>query len=130
MNDKKKYKKIPIDVSVHLRYLQQDKGETLPELVKRYPEYSRTTIFRHSRLRIGDNKIDKRHENKGRPSKLSERDKRKLVSSLTNLRQTIGNFASTDIQRESGISEKDVCNKTIRDTLRKLRYRFSQCRRK
>ena len=82
-----KYKKIPFDVSMHLRYLHQDKGETLPQLMQRYPQYSRTTIYNHSRLPIGENIVDRRHSNKGRPAKLTPRDVRKLSSSLKKLRE-------------------------------------------
>ena len=35
MNYQTKYKQIPIEVSIHLRYLHQDKGLTVPELSKR-----------------------------------------------------------------------------------------------
>lgn len=125
-----KYQKIPDKVSIHLRYLSQDKGLILPELVKRYPNYSRTSIYRHSRLPIEEDKVDSRHSNKGRPRKLSERDVRKLISSLHKLRKTYGNFASTDIQRDAGISQKDVSNRTIRQSLGKEGYAYSQCRRK
>ena len=36
------------------------------------------------------------------------------------LRETVGNFSSTDIQWNSGISEKEVSNRTIRRRLRML----------
>ncbi len=68
---REKYRKIPIEISLHLRYLRQDKGETLPQLMKRYPQYSRTTIYNHSRRPIAEFVGDKRHSNKGRPAKLT-----------------------------------------------------------
>ena len=40
------------DVSVHLRYLYQDKGVKCSELCKRYPEYPRSTIRHHMKLPI------------------------------------------------------------------------------
>ena len=53
-----KYTKIPIDVSVHIRYLHQDLGLNLTELCQRYPQYPKTSIYRHSKLKIGEvNKI-------------------------------------------------------------------------
>ncbi len=111
-----KYKKIPIEISLHLRYLRQDKGETLPQLMKRYPEYSRTTIYNHSRRPIGKYG-DKRHSNKGRPAKLSARDIRKLSNSLKKLRESYGNLSSKDIQSDVGIKEKHVSNRTVRRAL-------------
>ena len=48
-----KYKKIPMDVSIHVRYLHQDKGEGLKDLILKYPENSKTSLHRHSKLTIG-----------------------------------------------------------------------------
>ena len=125
-----KYKKIPIETSIHLRYLHQDKGETLEQLLRRYPQYSRTSIFRHSKRKIGDDFKDRRHENKGRKPLLDERDSRKIVKSLHKLRETHGNFYSTDIQKDCGLTENKASNRTIRRKLRKLGYTYDQCRKK
>ena len=43
------------------------------------------------------------------------------------LRDTVGNFTSTDIQKNSGIK---VSNRTIRRSLRRLGYSCDQCRKK
>ena len=48
-----KYKKIPMDVSIYVRYLHQDKGEGLKDLILKYPENSKTSLHRHSKLTIG-----------------------------------------------------------------------------
>ena len=125
-----KYKKIPLQVSVHLRYLHQDKGERLCELIKRYPQYSKSSIHRHSILPVGDVKKDLRHVNKGRPLKLSARDNRNIISTLNKLRETVGDFSSMDIQRESGIKKQEASNRTIRRLLRGNGYKYSQCRKK
>ena len=130
MNKTNKYKKIPSNVSFHLRYLHQDMKLTLAELMRIYPQYSKTSIFRHSKLPFGELKPDGRQNNKGRTVKLTDRDNRKLVCSLLKLRENYGNFTSTDVQRESGILEKNVSNRTIRRCLRKHGYSYMQCRRK
>ena len=41
-----KYKKIPMDVSIHVCYPHQDHGEDLEDLILRYPEYSKTSFHR------------------------------------------------------------------------------------
>ena len=41
-----KYKKIPMDVSIHVCYPHQDHGEDLEDLILRYPEYSKTSFNR------------------------------------------------------------------------------------
>ena len=86
----KKYKQILLDVSIHLRYLRQDLHMQLPELCDKYPQYPRTSIWRHSKMPIGEQKVDKRKESKGRPRKLTERDERKLTTSLSKLRESVG----------------------------------------
>ena len=129
-SSRSKYKKIPFDVSMHLRYLHQDKGETLPQLMQRYPQYSRTTIYSHSRLPIGENIVDRRHSNKGRPAKLTPQDVRKLSSSLKKLRENFGNFTSKDVQRDVGIKEQEISNRIVRRALQKEGYSYTQCRKK
>ena len=66
----KKYKQIPLDFSIHLRYLRQDLHMQLPELCDKCPQYPRTSIWRHSKMPIGEQKVDKRKESKGRPKKI------------------------------------------------------------
>ena len=123
-----KYSKVPLDVSVHLRYLHQDLKLPLKELQKRYPSYSKTSLHRHSKKPIGVLTVDGRHANKGRPQKLSERDVRHLESSLLKLLEDVGDLFSTDVQRDC--SEWKVSNRTVRRTLGKKGYKFSQCRKK
>ena len=125
----KKYNKIPLEVSIHLCYLHQDGGLSLKQLQQRYPQFSKTSVHTHSKLPVNKANKDGRHSNKGRPHKLSERDNRKLVSSLLKLRETIGDIHSTDIQKDSGIGSQ-VSNRTVRRVLKKHGYNFSQCRKK
>ena len=128
VKEKKKYSKIPLDVSIHLRYLHQDKGVPLKDLRKRYPKFSKTSIHRHSQKKIGENVIDKRKQNRGRPRKLSERDERHLEQTLVKRREEVGDLFSTDVGRASGITH--VNNRTIRRSIKAKGYKFSQCRKK
>ena len=73
---------------------------------------------------------DRRHQNQGRRPQLDDRDSRRIVSSLHEFRETVGNVSSTDIQRNCGINENQASNRTIRRRLRKLGYSYDQCRRK
>ena len=126
--EKKKYTKLPLDVSIHLRYLHQDKGVPLKDLLKRYPQYSKTNIYRHSKKKIGENSVDNRKQNKGRPRKLTERDDRQIIQTLVKRREEVGDLFSTDVGRASGITH--VSNRTIRRCIRRKGYKFSQCRKK
>ena len=96
-----------------------------------HPLYSKTSIFRHSKLALGEAKVDGRINNKsaGRKRKLKSRDHRAIVTSLLKLRTTEGNFHSTDVQKDAGL-EGEVSNRTVRRCLRTQGYRFTQCRKK
>ena len=130
--NKVKYKTMPLEVSVHLRYLYQDKKEPICELVKRYPGYPRTSIMRHAKKPIVNVKADGRIGNKmtGRKKKLNDRDVRRLESSLHKLRTDRGNFHSTDIEKHAGFKCANVSNRTIRRALHSQGYSFDQCRKK
>ena len=41
------YIRMPPEVSLLTRYLHQESGETLNRLQELYPQYKRTTIYRH-----------------------------------------------------------------------------------
>ena len=67
---KKVYKKMPINVSIHLRFLHQDMGLRIEELLDLYKEYPKTSIIHHAKKNVNDTNPDKRKFNKGRPKKL------------------------------------------------------------
>ena len=48
-----KFLKEATEISVHLRYLYQDKGLRGKELLKRYPQYSKATIYSHPCYQTG-----------------------------------------------------------------------------
>lgn len=127
-----KYKKMPLKLSVYLRYLHHDKKLTIADLVKRYPEYPRVTIRTHAKKDINVVKPDGRlgNKNAGRKKKLSDRDVRRLETSLHKLRTEHGNFHSTDIEEDAGFKFENVSNRTIRRALNNKGYDFTQCRKK
>ena len=74
---------VPKETSIYMRYLFQDKGLRGNELLKRFPKYSKATIYRHAKLPINEvATFDKRKHNKGRPRKLSIRDERNIIRHL------------------------------------------------
>lgn len=121
--------KIPLDVSIYMRYLHQDKGVRIKELVKEYKQYSKTSIYRHAKKPIaGDNCPDKRQNNKGRPRKLNSRDSRKLIRHLLILRESKGSFNSKRIQADAGITH--ASNRTCRRDLNENGFHYLQTRKK
>jgi hypothetical protein len=96
MNPTKKRERVPFAASLHWRYLHQDKMKTWKEIasMKDYKKYSKATICRHMRRKIDDPIVDKRKHNKGRPQKLSERDKRNIMRQVEILHRDYGYFTT------------------------------------
>lgn len=125
----KKLKKVPVDVSVHMQYLHQDLKLKGKALLKRFPNYSKSSIYRHAKKPIGTPAIDKRRNNPGRPSKLSERDKRAILRQVEVLRGTVGYFTSRRLRISAGIGNR-TSDECVRRVLRKSGLRYGHCRKK
>lgn len=124
-----KYKRIPPEISVYLRYLHQHGGVKGKELVKRYPQYPPRSIYRHASLPVQEPPIDRRKQNKGRPRALDARDERHIESGIKRLRRTEeGVFNSVHLQRICGLD--NVSNRSVRRALNRKGYGYRQCRKK
>lgn len=121
--------KVDRHASMHMRVLHQNAGTSIKELKAMYPQYSQRTIYRHARATGTSEKIDKRKQNKGRPSKLTIRDNRKIVRTLHRLRAETANFTAKRIQEEAGLSNT-VSHRTLLRALKKNGYRYLQSRKK
>ena len=122
--------KIPPHVSFRLRYLFQDKGVRGKELLKLYPEYSGTSLYRHAVKSIDSIQIfDKRKFNKGTPKKVSLREERIILREIRNLREEFGSFAIKRLRLVSGIVDK-ACDETVRNLLKSEGYKFLISRKK
>ena len=68
--------KIPLHVSFRLRHLFQDKDFRRKKVLKLYPEYLRTSLYRHAVKSIDSTQVvDQRKFNKGKPKKVSLMEK-------------------------------------------------------
>ena len=68
--------KIPLHVSFRLRHLFQDKDVRRKKSLKLYPEYLRTSLYRHAVKSIDSTQVvDQRKFNKGKPKKVSLMEK-------------------------------------------------------
>ena len=113
-----------------MRYLFQDKGLRGNELLKRFPKYSKATIYRHAKGPIDEvTTFDKRKHNKGRPRKLSIREERNIIRHLRICRTTVGSFSASRLRAMAGISP-DVSPWCIRRTLNRHGYRYLHSRKK
>ena len=125
----KSYKSVPLEVSVQLRVLHQECGMGIAKLQSKFPEYPKTTIYRHMKKRIGDVKPDGRKKNCGAPKKLKKRNERQLMRCMDQLMETYGTFSSKELQDSAGLA--GTCsNRTIRRFLKINGYGYYQCRRK
>lgn len=109
--------RVPLDVSIHWRFLHQDLGLTWDKIrckQRSYRNFSKATICRHMNKKIGDNIIDKRKMNKGRPQKLSARDHRNVLRQVEILRSKGEyNFTVKRIKFMAGLGST-VCDETVR----------------
>ena len=114
---------------MRLRYLHQDKGVKIYELVKSYPNYSKSNIYIHEKLPDEDAKTDGRKLNKGRPTVLTINDERKIVSTMLMLRQTLDSFCIQRLKLESDV-DLHVSDNTIIRILKRNKYHYLQSRKK
>ena len=91
---KKVLQRVPLEVSFHWLYLHQDGRKTWLEIskMKSYRKYSKTTICRHMVKKNGDPLLHKWKQNQGRPTKLSDRQKRNILRQAEVLQEDVGNF--------------------------------------
>ena len=122
-------KKMPLEVPVRLRYLHQDKGVKICDLVKRFPNYSKSNIYIHAKLPDEAAKTDGRKLNKGRPKVLTVRDERKIIRTMLMLRETLGSFSIKRLKLESGV-DPHVSDNTIMRILKRNKYHYLQSRKK
>ena len=119
---------MPREIAIYIRYLHQDKKVAVSQLVKKYPMYSKSNIYRHAKIPVSELLSDKRKYNKGRPKLINARDNRKLISQLLKLRATEGSYTSKRVQTLSGLTH--ISNRTIRRCLNDSSYQYLQSRKK
>ena len=124
-----KYQKIPTEVSIYIRYLHQHGKVSGKDLLKKFPQYSRRSIYRHASLPVGKTIEDGRKKNKGRPKSITDRESRRLLTCVKQLRRREqGVFNSVHLQHEADL--RHVCNRTVRRVLNSNGYGYRQCRKK
>ena len=123
--------KVSRDLSVYLWYLHQDLGASIKALQRRFRRYSVATIWRHATRRVPwdlHNKTETPKVRSGRKRKLSDRDERRLVRTLLELREEEVCFSAKRIQTVSGLSHVHV--RTIRRALNHNGFAYRLARRK
>ena len=98
-------------------------------LLSRFPENSKASLYRHANKAIGSPVIDKRHNNPGRPRKLSARDNIAILLQVEVLRDTVGHFTSKRVRMSAGIGSC-VSNKCVYHVMHRAGLRYRHSRRK
>ena len=127
----RKLNRVPLQYSIHWRYLKQDQGKYWYEIQKlpAYRKYSKATICRHMIKPIADIVIDKRKQNKGRPPKFSERDRRNILRQAEILRNDYGYFTSKRLKVFAGI-DPSISVEAVRRVLRAAKFKYCHSRKK
>ena len=97
--------------------------------MKDYKKYSKATICRHMKKPIDDIIIDKRRNNKGRPPKLTARDKRNILRQVEILRRDYGYFTTKRLKVFAGVSP-EISDETVRRVLRDAGFKYTHSRKK
>ena len=127
----KNLQRVSLEVSIHWRYLHQDAGKTWFEIskMKSYGKYSKATICRHMVKIIGDLVPDKRKQNQGRPTKLSDRQKRNILRQAKVLQEEVGNFSVKRVMVRAGIPPS-ISTATVRRVMKKAGLKWSHAQKK
>ena len=113
-------------MSVLIKMLHQYGGLTGAEIKRKFPQFAARTIYRQIKESV--DKYDRRHENPGRPRKITERDERNILRAIPRLRARQKQFSSKLIQEEANLGH--VTTRTICGYLNKNGYRYRQARKK
>jgi len=122
--------KITVEHSAQMAAMREA-GIPMINILRKFDKlYSRSSIYRHSNIRLGQPaRADRRKLNRGRPRKLSERDQRRILRSVHELRKSEGSFTSKRVATHAGLS-KAVSNRTVRRCLNTNGYKYRQSRKK
>ena len=122
--------KILQDVSIYLRYLRRDGHVRGRELLRRFPQYSRTSIYRHASKPVGEPYIDKRSNNKGRPKLLTGRDKRAIDQEIPKLRRERGAYTVKSLMVATGLDDRHISQRSVNRYLNEQGLRYLHSRKK
>ena len=95
-------------------------------LLKRYPMYSKATICRHASkpIKIKDNGAHiKTNKKRGRPSKLTSRERRSILREIPKLRESVVSFTTKRLRASAGV-QKNVSDQTVLRLLHSSGYHF------
>ena len=90
------------------------------EILKMYPKLSKATTYGHAKTPVAEKAVDR-----GRPRKISSRDKGLISLQISILREQYGSFTITPLRDSAGVM-KDVSGETVS----RASYQFLHSRKK
>ena len=90
------------------------------EILKMYPKLSKATTYGHAKKPVAEKAVDR-----GRPRKISSRDKGLISLQISILREQYGSFTVTPLRDSAGVM-KDVSGETVS----RASYQFLHSRKK
>ena len=97
--------------------------------MKSYGQYSKATICRHMVQNIGDLVPDKQKQNQGRPTKLSDRQKRNILHQAKVLQEEMRNYSMKRAVVSASISPS-ISTATVRRVMKKAGLKWSHAQKK
>jgi hypothetical protein len=131
---KQKYNTITPEQTYTIRALHQKCGwsvkRILDEQKKQLKGVPVSTVYRHAKIPLERIHIDKRIKSKssGRPSRMTSRDKRKVIRQIHKFRDLDIDFCADDVQAEADVPE--MARSSFRRYLNKWGYHYLTNRRK
>ena len=89
--------------SIYMQYLNQDKGLSCNQIMRRFPQFCKTTVCRHMKRPVNQNVFDKRIKNLGRSKKLTKRDEREYISTCSTSFEDFHWITAKRLTTEAGI---------------------------
>ena len=106
--------KIPLETSIYIRYLYKHGGMKILQIIKQYPQFAERSVYRKYKKEVNpatEWMYDKRKNNKGRRSKLSKRNKRKIIWAIPRRWEQHGdNFTA---KRSNNLQDLLMCWKEL-----------------
>ena len=123
------YQKVPPNTAAEIKVLYQVHNIRGKKLLERFPNISRANIYKHARKPLGSIFVDRRKENKGRPSKVDGSLERRILRELKILTAAGNGFTSKNIQSNVDALH-DMSNRTVRRVLNRNGIKYLHLRKK
>ena len=115
-------------VAMRLAYQISEQGGK--DLLKNFPQYNKSTLYKHCKLPIASEAdcVDRRRNYMGGPKELSDRDCRLAVCNISEFRTIERSFTSRRLQVVSRLD--DVSSRTFRRVINDAGYDYRRSRKK